>query len=143
MQEDTKAYYVVNPGGTIHIVTRALAAWRLGQAGWRMAEAMEIKAYDDGIANSNYRNVAKEDADPKFKGKPFVQRTGQPLARPFVIDPDAAMAKAEKELRKVEAQFDAPEDGQDDAPPAHGTDYTETENIIENIQKGENLSKPE
>ena len=114
MAED-RAYYIVNPGGTIHIVTRDLAVWRLSQAGWRMAEAKEIRAYENGIRKSNYRNVAKEDADPKFKGKPFVQRAGKPLATPFVIDPDAAMTKADAELRKVEAQFDGDE-GQEDDP---------------------------
>ncbi len=64
-----KRYFIVNPAGAIHEVTREHAAWRLRQgAGWRMATAAEVK---------------------KYLATP-VQRYDRPLADPFDPTPDAA-----------------------------------------------------
>lgn len=38
-------YFVVNPGGAVHEVTREHAAQRIKRAGWRMATDAEIEAY--------------------------------------------------------------------------------------------------
>ena len=113
-----REYFIVNPKGTIHIVTREHAQSRLASPGWRMAVSEEIAAYKDGVASSDYRDVSKENEDPKFLGKQFVQRTGKPLAAPFVIDPDAAMDRADEELRKVEAQYDSPEGDEEEEKKA-------------------------
>ncbi|MCK5641112.1 MAG: hypothetical protein KAJ19_09955 [Gammaproteobacteria bacterium] len=113
-----REYFIVNPKGTIHIVTREHAQMRLASPGWRMANAKEITAYRDGVAGASYRDISKENEDPKFMGKQFIQRTGEPLAEPFRIDPDAAMERADEELRKVEAQYDSPEGDEEEEKQA-------------------------
>lgn len=68
--EKEKTYYIVNPSGAVHSVTRAHARDRLGMVGWRMASAAEIATY-------------KEQR---------IQRSDQPIAQPFSPDPDAQLA---------------------------------------------------
>lgn len=59
-------YFIVNPSGCVHECTRAHAKWRLGTAGWRLATAAEIEAY--------------QSADS--------QRFDRPIAQPFEPLPD-------------------------------------------------------
>ncbi len=40
-----KRYFIVNPAGAVHEVTRDLARERLRQVGYRMATAAEVAAY--------------------------------------------------------------------------------------------------
>ena len=68
--EADKAYYIVNPAGAVHSVTRAHARERLGEVGWRMATAAEVSTYKDRR----------------------IQRSDQPIAQPFSPDPDAQLA---------------------------------------------------
>lgn len=63
-----KAYFIVNPHGTIHSVTREHAAARLRQVGYRMATKEEVQA----LTAAGGR-----------------QRVDRPLARPYSPDPDA------------------------------------------------------
>jgi hypothetical protein len=62
-----KAYFIVNPSGTIHEVTREHATGRLRQVGYRLASKEEIAAYKE--ANGN-------------------QRAGRPLAKPWSPEPE-------------------------------------------------------
>ena len=63
-----KSYYIVNPSGAIHGVTREHATGRLRQdPRYRMATKPEIQALHD--ANGR-------------------QQVGRPLARPYAVDPD-------------------------------------------------------
>lgn len=68
------AYYIVNPTGTIHVVTPKLAAERLQQVGYRKPTKAEIAKYK------------------KAKGK---QRAGNPLAKPYTTDAAVALEGAE------------------------------------------------
>lgn len=61
-KNEPKRYYIVNPGGAVHEVTREHARERIRSAGWRMASDAEIKAYQDQA----------------------IQRADQPIATPFV-----------------------------------------------------------
>lgn len=61
-----KRYYIVNPAGAIHEVTKEHASNRLRQTGWRMASADEVKAYKSER----------------------VQRFDRPLAQPWTDEPD-------------------------------------------------------
>lgn len=70
-----KRYYVVNPRGCVHEVSKEHAAQRLSQAGWRMANKAEVDAYN----------------------KADVQRFDQPIGKPFSTDPDAILAEEEAE----------------------------------------------
>lgn len=45
MAETEKRYFIVNPKGTVHEVTREHAQTRLREVGWRMATREEIKAF--------------------------------------------------------------------------------------------------
>lgn len=65
-----RRYFIVNPKGTIHEVDREHARERLRIAGWRVATAEEIAAYDAAGGN---------------------QVAGKPLAKPWQPDPDAAI----------------------------------------------------
>lgn len=62
-----KGYFIVNPKGCIHVVTKEHARERLKLPGWRLATPQEIAAYHkaDGL-----------------------QRAGRPLAAPWVPDVD-------------------------------------------------------
>lgn len=62
-----KKYYLVNPHGAIHIVSREHARARLAQVGWRLATKDEAAGYD------------------KAHG---LQRWDKPIARPWTPDPD-------------------------------------------------------
>ncbi len=44
--ESNKLYYLVNPAGAVHSVTRAHAEARLRQVGWRLATADEAREYN-------------------------------------------------------------------------------------------------
>lgn len=65
-----RAYYIVNPAGAIHSVTREHAAGRLRQVGFRMATKDEIAALEHAGGH---------------------QVAGKPLAAPHTADPDAAI----------------------------------------------------
>ena len=70
--EPTKEYYIVNPAGAVHSVTREHARTRLATVGWRMATADEIAEY---------------------KQRPM-QRSDDPIAAPWSPDPDAQLPEA-------------------------------------------------
>lgn len=65
-----KAYYIVNPAGAVHSVSRQHARQRLAVVGWRLASAEEIATY---------------------RGQPM-QRWDAPIANPWSPDPDAQLA---------------------------------------------------
>lgn len=65
--EAERAYYIVNPAGAVHSVTREHARGRLAIVGWRMATADEVTAYQNQE----------------------IQRHDRPIARPWTPDPDA------------------------------------------------------
>lgn len=66
-------YYLVNPGGAIHGVTRDHAAGRLKTAGWRLATEEEIAAYA---------------TQP-------LQVHDRPICAPWTADPDKQLAALE------------------------------------------------
>lgn len=49
-----KAYYIVNPKGTIHIVTEDHARARLRIVGWRLATKEEIAAYIEAAGEQRH-----------------------------------------------------------------------------------------
>jgi|GEM_PF-2652974 len=59
-KEKRVRYFIVNPAGAVHQVSREHAQWRLKQAGWRMATDEEIARYE----------------------KTSVQEAGKPIAKP-------------------------------------------------------------
>lgn len=65
-------YYIVNPAGAIHGVTRDHAATRLKVAGWRLATEEEISTY---------------------LGQP-IQRHDRPICEPWTADPDKQLEAA-------------------------------------------------
>lgn len=67
------AYFIVNPAGAIHGVTREHARERLAVAGWRMATEEEIAAY---------------------QGQK-IQRHDRPICAKWTPDPDAQLAEIE------------------------------------------------
>lgn len=52
-------YFVVNPAGAVHEVTREHAEWRLSLAGWRMATEEEIERYRKTPVQRSDRPIAK------------------------------------------------------------------------------------
>ncbi|MBN1991352.1 MAG: hypothetical protein JW953_01515 [Anaerolineae bacterium] len=54
-----KKYYLVNPSGTIHVVTREHAETRLKQTGYRLATKTEIAAYEKTKIQSLKTRLAK------------------------------------------------------------------------------------
>lgn len=74
--EPEKAYYIVNPKGTIHEVNASHARERLKTVGWRLATSEEIEAYSQSGGN---------------------QRFDRPLAAPFMplADDSDELAAAE------------------------------------------------
>jgi len=64
-------YYVVNPAGAVHGVTREHAAARLRTVGWRVATAAEIAEYE----------------------KRTEQRFDDPIAEPWNPEPQAVEAE--------------------------------------------------
>lgn len=66
-------YYLVNPGGAIHSVSRDHAAWRLKTAGWRLASEEEIATY---LGQA-------------------LQIHDRPIAQPWTPDPDKQLAALE------------------------------------------------
>jgi len=65
MNEET-AYYIVNPAGTIHVVTYDHAKNRLRQVGYRLATDEEIAVYEET----------------------HIQRFDRPIARPWSPEPE-------------------------------------------------------
>jgi hypothetical protein len=61
-----KVYYIVNPAGAVHVVTREHARSRLRQVGYRMATKEEVAAYK----------------------KAKVQVHDQPIAEPWSPEPE-------------------------------------------------------
>lgn len=74
----SKRYFIVNPAGAVHEVTRAAAADRLKQPGYRMATAEEVAALD--AANG-------------------FQQFDRPIGKPYSTDPD----EGEEEAAAAEA----------------------------------------
>lgn len=66
-KEENKRYYIVNPAGAVHEVTREHAAELLKKVGYRKATAAEVTAYN----------------------KAPIQRADKPIGKPFTSDPDA------------------------------------------------------
>lgn len=66
-KEESKRYFIVNPAGAVHEVTREHAAELLKQVGYRKATPAEVAAYS----------------------KTPIQRADKPIAKPFTSDPDA------------------------------------------------------
>lgn len=62
-----KRYFIVNPAGAIHEVTKAIARMRLKQIGYRMATAEEVARLEAAGGN---------------------QRADRPLCEPWSSDPD-------------------------------------------------------
>lgn len=52
--EEEKIYYIVNPKGTIHIVTQEHAKARLQLPGWRLANKDEIQKYREAGGNQRF-----------------------------------------------------------------------------------------
>lgn len=67
-EQAERRYFIVNPAGAIHEVTREIASSRLKQVGYRMAKADEVALYEAADGN---------------------QRAGSPLCEPYSDDPDA------------------------------------------------------
>lgn len=74
-QGQNNTFYLVNPAGAIHNVTREHARARLEQLGWRLATEEEIV---------------------KYQGQE-VQRFDQPIARPWSPDPDEQLKLPDEE----------------------------------------------
>lgn len=55
-------YFVVNPAGAVHEVTREHAEYRLSLAGWRMATDDEIARYKQAPVQSARAPIAPADA---------------------------------------------------------------------------------
>lgn len=70
-----KRYFIVNPKGCIHEVTKEHAQMRLAQVGYRMATAAEVKKLQAAGGN---------------------QQAGQPLAEPFSTEPVAIEVDVEE-----------------------------------------------
>lgn len=54
----TKRYFIVNPAGAVHEVTREHARARLQEIGYRMATAKEVAAYKKAPAHRGLGPVA-------------------------------------------------------------------------------------
>jgi len=83
MNEET-AYYIVNPAGTIHVVTYDHAKNRLRQVGYRLATDEEIAVYEET----------------------HIQRFDRPIARPWSPEPEPEpelAAEAGVNARRVKA----------------------------------------
>lgn len=77
-EEIEKVYYIVNPAGAIHGVSREIAKMRLKQPGYRMASQDEINKLNQLIAQG--------------KG----QTWDHPIARPFTAEPPEDPLKPEQ-----------------------------------------------
>lgn len=67
-EQAERRYFIVNPAGAIHEVTREIARERLKQVGYRRATKDEIALYEAAGGN---------------------QRASSPLCEPWTDDPDA------------------------------------------------------
>lgn len=91
-----RTYYIVNPAGAIHEVTREHMKVRLAQPGFRAPTAEELKEYRLRREHGNQRRQGG--------GRPFIQRFDRPLAEPFSTDPDDQMEQIERELGEFESK---------------------------------------
>ncbi|RLC72517.1 MAG: hypothetical protein DRI81_16270 [Chloroflexi bacterium] len=57
-QSKSKRYFIVNPAGAVHEVTRGHARSRLAEVGYRMATAAEVAAYKKAPAHRGLGPVA-------------------------------------------------------------------------------------
>lgn len=71
------AYYIVNPSGTVHTVTREHARTRLRKPGWRLAEDHEIELYLETRVQRYDRPIA-EPWDPEPPAPPEVPAANIP-----------------------------------------------------------------
>jgi hypothetical protein len=74
----TQVYYIVNPAGAVHTVTREHAAERLRQPGYRQATKDEIEQYE-----------AQE-----------IQRADRPIAKPWDPTPEPVEVEVEEPEKK-------------------------------------------
>ena len=96
-----REYFIVNPRGIIHEVTRDHAAKRLKSPGWRVPTPEELEIYRSRRDEANVARVKAMDAvyerglDPKSglgneivsKQAPhFIQRPTDPIALPWGMD---------------------------------------------------------
>lgn len=77
--EDEKSFYIVNPHGCIHNVTREHARMRLKQPGYRMARPDEIVRLKTAGGNQTWDH---------------------PLAKPFSAEPESQDAQQEEPVNK-------------------------------------------
>jgi hypothetical protein len=84
-EEKEKFYYLVNKAGTIHIVDKEHAKWRLSQVGYRLATKAEADKYEALKADANR------------KKEPFAQDWEHPICKPWTADPDIAVELPEPE----------------------------------------------
>ena len=82
-------YYIVNPAGAVHGVTKNHAAWRLKSAGWRLAEEDEIEKF----LTPNKILRAGTDREREIA----VQEWDNPICKPFTSDPDELLAALDTE----------------------------------------------
>lgn len=73
--KEEQSYYLVNPAGAIHIVSKDHARMRLKEAGFRLAEKEEIAKYIEQKGNQTWDEpiCAKFSAEP-----PDVQELPEP-----------------------------------------------------------------
>lgn len=84
-------FYLVNPAGAIHTVTRAHAVNRLRQPGWRLAEDAEIEVYLETSVQRHLRPIcAPWTPEPEIEA--FIPE-GDNNAPPEATENAAALAK--------------------------------------------------
>jgi len=66
-ERKAKRYFIVNPAGAIHEVTKEHAKMRLAQPGYRQAKAAEVKKWQEAGGN---------------------QRFDKPICTPFSTEPE-------------------------------------------------------
>lgn len=64
LKPTNKVYYLVNPAGAVHSVTREHAQMRLRQTGWRIATTPETAAYNTRGVQSYDNPIAPPAALP-------------------------------------------------------------------------------
>ena len=99
-----RTYYIVNKHGTIHECSKEHAHTRLGQVGFRIPEASELREY-----------LLRQEQGNKRNGRPFMQTPRNPIGKPFEKDPDAAMEKLEAEMAGITALLPAEVNASDHA----------------------------
>jgi len=81
---DEKHYFIQNPAGAIHEVTKAHAAELLKRPGYRPATKEQVKAYK---TPNMTRKVRDKDGNIELK-KVAVQRFDRPIGEPWMPSPE-------------------------------------------------------